>query len=66
MMTASVEAQIADHGARITSLESGREAERKERQRLDDKLDGIKNWIMGTLAAALLSLLGTVLSLLKH
>jgi chaperonin cofactor prefoldin len=49
-MTPSLEVQVADHAARIKNLED-------QQSGLDAKLDTLRNWIMGTLGAALLGVL---------
>ena len=49
---------------RIDGLEKAHESLSGALTRLDSKMDGIKTWIMGTLATAALALLGIVLNLL--
>lgn len=58
-MHPTIESTLADHGARITNLEI-REKDTSE------KLDHLRNWMMATLAGVALSLVGIVISLLKH
>ncbi len=52
------EATLADHGARIRVLEDARREDREE-------MRSLKAWIMGTLAAALVSAFGVIISLLR-
>lgn len=52
-------ASLAGHEARIKILEKGQET-------IDQKLDRLQNWIMTTLGAAILALVGIIGSLLKH
>ena len=62
-MTSAFESALSAHADRIKTLETLRE---QDRDRLDRKMDKLLYWIMGTLGAAVLSLLGTVVTLLKH
>jgi hypothetical protein len=57
----TTEAQLADHAARLLNLETGQRVETADRKILNDKVDALKNWIMGTLAAALTSLVTQIL-----
>lgn len=58
----SLESRLADHGARITNLESAKGSMEKAVERVRDSVDGLRYWIMGTLASALV---GLVIQLLK-
>lgn len=62
-MTSAIETMLSGHAERIKTLEELRE---QDRDRLDRKLDKLLYWVMTTLAAVGLSLLGTVVTLLKH
>jgi hypothetical protein len=56
------ERELANHAARIETLESRADRLDQGQLRLEDKLDSLRNWMMGTLAAALL---GVAMQLIK-
>jgi len=56
-MTPSIESTLGDHGARIANLE-------EREQSTAEKLDSLRNWIMGTLLTALAGTLGVIGQLL--
>lgn len=56
------ERELANHAARIETLEGRADRLDNGQIRLEDKLDSLRNWMMGTLAAALL---GVVMQLIK-
>jgi hypothetical protein len=55
---------LAAHEERIKNLEAGQRDDIVERRSLADKLDQLKMWMMGTLAAAVAGLLAQLIG--KH
>ena len=49
-MTPEIATYLSDHHARIVNLETAKE-------RLEEKIDKLINWVMGTLATALLGVI---------
>ncbi len=59
---------LANHGARIRSVEHSQEKTEGGIEAINGKIDGLKNLIIGTLITAVFGLLGTLGSILlaKH
>jgi hypothetical protein len=56
----------AEHAARLQNLEQLQDQHREDLAAAADKLDSLKNWLLGVLATSVLSLLGIVWTLLRH
>jgi hypothetical protein len=54
--------ELATHAGKIQALEERVDRLERLQTRLEDKLDALRNWMMGTLAAALL---GVAMQLVK-
>lgn len=55
-MSPSLEAQIADHSARIRVLEEQRDETRQDHRALAEKFDRMQWWLIGILGAMALQL----------
>lgn len=55
--TEALAIQLADHNARIEALEQNANQARLDHRDLAKQLGSLRNWIMGTLAAALMGVL---------
>ncbi|NPV80788.1 MAG: hypothetical protein HPY52_11010 [Firmicutes bacterium] len=61
----SIEAAVAAVEARVTNLEGWQKSQNGHLRSLDKKVDSIKNWIMGLLGTAIVSLALLIVNLLK-
>jgi hypothetical protein len=57
--------ELASHASRIQALEESANRLDRQHTRLEDKLDSLRNWMMGTLAAALVGVLMQLAKLLE-
>lgn len=56
----------AQHEQQLVDLVEWQKTQNGALQRLDDKMDSVRNWLMGAVFSTCLCLLGIVFSLLKH
>lgn len=56
----------ARHEEQINDLRAWQARQNGSLQRLEDKMDSLRNWLMGAVFSALLCVIGIVFSLLQH
>ena len=64
--TTAIESTVAVHGHQITDVKERQDRLDEAVVRLDSKLDGLRNWIMGAVLASCLGLVGVIAQLVRR